>query len=83
MPGAPRAGHLTNAYPGDGYVDYVGTDVYDEYWGTPQTPQNAWSYQLVTIMGTELAGELRGGPRQGHRLPGMVGVRPQRRARAR
>jgi hypothetical protein len=31
------------AYPGNAYVDYVGTDVYDEYWGTPQTPQNSWT----------------------------------------
>ena len=23
------------AYPGNAYVDYVGTDVYDEYWGSP------------------------------------------------
>jgi hypothetical protein len=31
------------AYPGNAYVDYVGTDVYDEYWGSPQTPQNSWT----------------------------------------
>jgi len=24
-------------------VDYVGTDTYDEYWGSPQTPQNSWA----------------------------------------
>ena len=33
-------------YPGDAYVDYIGTDVYDGCWCTPQTPQNAWSQQL-------------------------------------
>ncbi len=34
------------AYPGDAYVDYVGTDVYDNCWCSPQTPQNAWNSQL-------------------------------------
>jgi hypothetical protein len=34
------------AYPGDAYVDYVGTDVYDNCWCSPQTPPNAWSTQL-------------------------------------
>jgi len=34
---------LTQAYPGSAYVDYIGTDVYDEYWGTPKTPQNSWN----------------------------------------
>ena len=34
------------AYPGDAYVDYVGTDIYDNCWCTPQTPQNAWAAQL-------------------------------------
>ncbi len=24
------------AYPGNAYVDYVGTDVYDEFWGRPR-----------------------------------------------
>ena len=31
------------AYPGNAYVDYIGLDVYDECWCTPQTPQNSWS----------------------------------------
>jgi hypothetical protein len=31
------------AYPGNAYVDYIGTDVYDEYWGSPQTPQGSWA----------------------------------------
>jgi len=44
----PNAGgssgwNLELAYPGSAYVDYIGTDVYDEYWGTPFTPQASWS----------------------------------------
>jgi hypothetical protein len=39
------------AYPGDAYVDYVGTDVYDEFWGTPFTPAAAWSSQLTQEWG--------------------------------
>jgi hypothetical protein len=34
------------AYPGDAYVDYVGVDLYDNCWCTPQTPQNAWATDL-------------------------------------
>jgi len=34
------------AYPGDAYVDYVGTDVYDNFWGSPFTPAAAWANQL-------------------------------------
>ncbi len=41
--GGPTSWDLTQAYPGSAYVDYIGTDVYDEYWGTPQTPQNSWA----------------------------------------
>jgi hypothetical protein len=44
----PNGGGSTNwdlelAYPGSAYVDYIGTDVYDEYWGSPSTPQASWS----------------------------------------
>ena len=39
------------AYPGNAYVDYVGTDVYDEYWGSPQTPQNSWANILSESWG--------------------------------
>jgi len=39
------------AYPGDSYVDYVGTDIYDNCWCSPQTPQNAWSAQLSQAWG--------------------------------
>ena len=34
------------AYPGNAYVDYVGTDDYDNFWGTPFTPAAAWANQL-------------------------------------
>jgi hypothetical protein len=36
----------SSAYPGDAYVDYVGTDNYDNFWGTPFTASAAWSNQL-------------------------------------
>ena len=39
------------AYPGNAYVDYVGTDVYDEYWGSPKTSAAAWSNQLTQQWG--------------------------------
>jgi hypothetical protein len=39
------------AYPGNAYVDYVGTDVYDEFWGTPRTSAAAWSNQLTQQWG--------------------------------
>ncbi len=45
--GGPTSWDLTQAYPGSAYVDYIGTDVYDEYWGTPQTPQGSWN-NIVT-----------------------------------
>jgi len=41
--GGTTSWDLTQAYPGSAYVDYIGTDLYDEYWGTPQTPQNSWN----------------------------------------
>jgi len=41
--GGSTSWDLTQAYPGNAYVDYVGTDLYDEYWGTPQTPQGSWT----------------------------------------
>ena len=31
------------AYPGNGYVNDIGLDAYDETWVTPQTPTNAWN----------------------------------------
>ena len=45
------------AYPGDSYVDYVGLDMYDECWCSPQTPQNSWSTDLSEQWGLDwLAG---------------------------
>jgi hypothetical protein len=49
--GGPTSWDLTQAYPGSAYVDYIGSDVYDEYWGTPQTPQNSWSNILSQSWG--------------------------------
>jgi hypothetical protein len=44
---SPTSYTPTQAYPGDAYVDYVGTDVYDNYWGDgPFTPPVAWANQL-------------------------------------
>jgi hypothetical protein len=40
-----------SAYPGDAYVDYVGTDNYDDFWGTPFTDAAAWSNQLTQQWG--------------------------------
>jgi beta-mannanase len=33
---------VTAAYPGNSYVNVIGLDLYDWYWGTPKTPQAAW-----------------------------------------
>ena len=41
------------AYPGNAYVDYVGTDVYDNFWGTPFTPPVAWDHQLSQQWGLD------------------------------
>ncbi|HUI03668.1 MAG TPA: glycosyl hydrolase [Acidimicrobiales bacterium] len=41
----------SQAYPGDAYVNYVGTDVYDNCWCSPQTPQDAWSLQMTQPWG--------------------------------
>jgi Phosphoesterase family/Glycosyl hydrolase family 26/Bacterial Ig-like domain (group 3) len=49
--GGSTSWDLTQAYPGSAYVDYIGTDVYDEYWGTPQTPQNSWNNALTQSWG--------------------------------
>jgi hypothetical protein len=52
-PNAPSPTTYTpdQAYPGDAYVDYIGTDVYDNFWGTPFTPQVAWGHQLIQQWG--------------------------------
>lgn len=41
------------AYPGDSYVDYVGTDLYDNFWGTPFTPVAGWVNQLSQQWGLD------------------------------
>jgi hypothetical protein len=43
----------TEVYPGNAYVDYVGTDVYDNYWGKPFTPAAAWIHQLTEPWGLD------------------------------
>jgi len=39
------------AYPGDAYVTYVGTDIYDSCWCSPATPRNAWRAQVSQAWG--------------------------------
>jgi beta-mannanase len=41
------------AYPGNAYVDYIGTDVYDNFWGTPFTPSVSWAHQLSQQWGLD------------------------------
>ena len=43
----------SQAYPGNAYVDYIGTDLYDESWVSPLTPQNAWVGQLQASCGLD------------------------------
>jgi len=43
---SPTSYTPAQAYPGNSYVDYVGTDVYDNSWVTPFTPAVGWSNQL-------------------------------------
>jgi hypothetical protein len=43
----------SEAYPGNAYVDYIGTDVYDESWVEPLNPQTAWSNQLTCPWGLD------------------------------
>ena len=71
------------AYPGDAYVDYVGTDNYDNFWGSPFTAAAAWSNQLTQQWGLNWLASFAGGPRQAHRHPGVVGRVPRRRTRPR
>jgi Glycosyl hydrolase family 26 len=54
-PNAPSDTSYTpdQAYPGNGYVDYVGTDVYDNFWGTPFTAAVAWNHQLSQQWGLD------------------------------
>jgi len=41
------------AYPGSGYVDFIGTDMYDNCWCSPQTPQAGWASQLTHAWGLD------------------------------
>ncbi|MBT2365773.1 hypothetical protein J7E88_10725 [Streptomyces sp. ISL-10] len=39
-------------YPGDSYVDIVGLNIYDVWWGHPgATPAQRWNHTLTTAMG--------------------------------
>jgi hypothetical protein len=49
--GGPSSWNLELAYPGSAYVDYIGTDVYDEYWGSSFTPQASWSNAVTQTWG--------------------------------
>jgi hypothetical protein len=51
--GSPTPYTAAQAYPGNAYVDYVGTDVYDNFWGKPFTPTAAWVHQLVEQWGLD------------------------------
>ena len=42
-----------DAYPGNAWVDYIGTDLYDESWVSPMTPANAWAGQLQATWGLD------------------------------
>ncbi len=49
--GGSSSWNLELAYPGSAYVDYIGTDVYDEYWGGSFTPQASWSNAVTQTWG--------------------------------
>ncbi len=49
--GGSSSWNLELAYPGSAYVDYIGTDVYDEYWSSPFTPQASWSNAVTQTWG--------------------------------
>jgi hypothetical protein len=48
---SPTTYRPDQAYPGDAYVDYVGTDVYDNFWGSPFKALPAWVHQLAQQWG--------------------------------
>jgi hypothetical protein len=48
---SPTSYTADQAYPGDSYVDYVGTDIYDNFWGSPFTPAAGWANQLAQQWG--------------------------------
>ncbi len=49
--GGSTSWNLELAYPGSAYVDYIGTDVYDEYWGSSFTPQASWNNAVTQTWG--------------------------------
>jgi len=51
--GGSSSWDLEDAYPGNAYVDYIGSDTYDEYWGSPMTPANAWANTLGQTWGLD------------------------------
>jgi hypothetical protein len=66
----PDAGAFTTdgysvaaAYPGNAYVNYIGLDLYDQSWSTPQTPANAWaSTSLPALNAAESFAAAQGKP---------------------
>jgi hypothetical protein len=51
------------AYPGSAYVNYIGLDLYDQSWTTPQTPVNAWaSTSLPTLTAARSFASAQGKP---------------------
>jgi hypothetical protein len=43
------------AYPGNGYVDFIGDDVYDESCASDPTPQGSWKSLLTATAGLNWA----------------------------
>jgi hypothetical protein len=54
-PGGGRTTFLAeNAYPGDAYVDYIGTDVYNQSWNpNVDTPEERWDEQVNGVHGLQ------------------------------
>jgi hypothetical protein len=50
---SPTSYSPAQTYPGDAYVDYVGTDNYDNYWGTPFKALPGWVHQLSEQWGLD------------------------------
>lgn len=49
---AGKATSFESLYPGDAYVDIVGLNIYDVWWGHPgATPADRWNHILTTTMG--------------------------------